>query len=178
MDLKSSISKRERAIFSITILVIFLSVIYSFILEPLYKEYADLNQEINTRHVQLAKNLRLIREKDIVKQEFKKYGHRLKADRSDEEEMATVLTEIEKIGNSTGIYLSDVKPQKMQEMDFYKIMLVEIRFQGTMQTLSKFIYELQDSALLLKASRLQINSKGADQQLIKGVLQISRISIS
>ncbi|MFC1646234.1 type 4a pilus biogenesis protein PilO [Candidatus Omnitrophota bacterium] len=178
MDLKSSISKRERTIFSITILVISLSIIYSFILEPLYKEYTELNQEINTRHVQLAKNIRLLREKDIVRQEFKKYSHRLKVERSDEEEMATVLTEIEKIGNSTGIYLSDVKPQKIKDMDFYKVMIVEIRFQGAMQTLSKFIYELQNSALLLKASRLQINSKGAGQQLIEGVIQISRISIS
>ena len=67
--------------------------------------------------------------------------------------------------------------ESMRAPDFYKIMLVEIRFQGTMQTLSKFIYELQNSALLLKASRLQINSKGADQRLLEGVIQISRISL-
>lgn len=178
MDLKSSISKREKTIFTITILAISLSIIYSFVIEPLYKEYTRLNQEINIKQARLAKNLRLVKEKDIVREEFKKYSHQLKTRGSDEEEMASVLSEIEKIGKSTGIYLSDVKPQKIKDMDFYKIMLVEIRFQATMQTLSKFIYELQNSTFLLKASRLQVNSKGGGSTLLEGVIQISKISLS
>jgi len=175
MDLKSSISKRERIIFSVTSLVISLSIIYAFVIEPLYNKYTSLNQEINMKQIRLAKNLRLFKENDVVREEFNKYSHKLKTKGSDEEEMALVLTEIERIGKSTGTYLNDVKPQKIKDMDFYKTMLVEIRFQASVQTLSKFIYELQNSSLLLKASRLQINSKGGDQQQLEGIIQISRV---
>ena len=177
MDLKSSVSKREKYIIVITLLVVALSIIYSFVIEPLHKEYARLKQEVVIKQAHLAKNLRLMKEKDIVKEEFKKYGQELKIKGSDEEEMASVLSEIEKIGNSTGVYLSDVKPQKIKDRDFYKIMLVEIKFQASIQTLTKFIYELQNSALLLKVSRLQVDSKGEDSSLLEGVIQVSKVSI-
>lgn len=177
MDLKSSISKREKVILAITILVIILSAFYVFIFEPLYRQYVSLNQEISMKNVQLTENLRLLKEKNVVKEEFKKYSHLLKARGTDEEEMASVLTEIEKIGKSTGIYLNDVKPQKIRDMDFYRVMLVEIRFQADMQTLSKFIYELQNSPFLLKTSRLQISSERKNSSLLDGIIQISKISI-
>lgn len=163
---------------AITIFLIALSITYSFVIEPLYKQYVVLNQEIRSKQARLAKNLRLLQEKDIIRQEFKNYSHRFKPQGSEEEEMASVLTEIEKIGKVTGIYLSDVKPQKIKGQDFYKIIIVEIRFQGTMQTLANFIYRLQNSALLLKPNQLQIDSKGPGQQLLEGTIQITRIFLS
>lgn len=178
MDLKSSISKREKTFFTIALSIISLGILYAFVIEPLYKAYSRLNQEINIKQVKLGKNLKLIKEKDIVTEEFKKYSQQLKTKGSDEEEMAVVLSEIEKIGKATGVYLSDVKPQKIKDMDFYKIMLVEIKFQADMQTLSKFIYELGNSVLLLKVSRLQVNSKGGDSSLVEGAIEVSKISLS
>jgi len=177
MNLKSSISKREKKLFIITLLVISLSMLYPFAIEPFYREYVRLNQDINIKRVRLAKNIRLMEQKNIIMQEFDKYGQQLKIKGSDEEEMASVLSEIEKIGKSAGIYLSDVKPQRIKDMDFYRIMLVEIKFQASMKTFSKFIYELGNSALLLKVSRLQVNSKGADSSLLEGIIQVSKVSL-
>lgn len=177
MDLRTSISKREKSFFIIALSAVFLSMFYAFIIEPLYKQYARLNQEINIKQVKLGKSLKLIKEQNVVTEEFKKYSQQLKKMGSDEEEMATVLSEIEKIGKSTGVYLSDVKPQKVKNKDFYKIMLVEIKFQADMQTLSQFIYKLQNSALLLKVSRLQVNSKGGDF-LLEGIIEVSKVSLS
>jgi Tfp pilus assembly protein PilO len=178
MDLKSSISKREKNIFFVTIAAVCLALLYSFVVEPLYREYTRLNQEIKVKQMRLAKNLRLMNEKDIIKGEFKKYSDQFKSRGSEEEEMASVLTEIERIGKATGIYLNNVKPQKIKDMDFYKIMQVEIRFEATMDTLSKFIYELQNSSYLLKPNRLQINSQGGDSSLLEGIIQINKISLS
>lgn len=178
MDIKHPISKREKIFFIITLSVVSLSLLYGLLIEPIYKEYSRLNDEINIKRARLSKNLRLTKEKDIVTEEFKKYNQQLKIKGSDEEEMASVLSEIEKIGKSTGVYLTDVKPQRMKDMDFYKIMLVEIKFQSNMGTLSKFIYELQNSPLLLKVSRLQIDTKGGDISLLQGAIQVSKISLS
>ncbi|MFH1621950.1 MAG: type 4a pilus biogenesis protein PilO [Candidatus Omnitrophota bacterium] len=137
-----------------------------------------MNQEISIKQTRLWKYLKLIKEKDLVREEFKKYSHKLKTRNSEEEEMAFVLSEIERIGKSTGMSLRDVKPQKIKNMDFYKVMLVEIRYQANMHTLSEFIYDLQNSSFLLKVNRLQINSMGGDSALLEGVIQISKISIS
>ena len=163
---------------AVTIFLIALAIVYSFVIEPLYKQYTALNQEIRLKQVRLAKNLRLLQEKDVIRQEFKKYSPRFKPQGSEEEEMASVLTEIEKIGKVTGIYLRDVKPKKINNQDFYKIITVEIKFQGTMQTLANFIYRLQNSTLLLKPNQLQIDSRGPSQQSLEGTITITRILLS
>ncbi|MDD5005127.1 MAG: type 4a pilus biogenesis protein PilO [Candidatus Omnitrophica bacterium] len=178
MDFKFLISKRERVLFIVAVIIISLAAVQIFIIGPIYREYSRLNQEINIKRVRLEKNRRLIKEKNVVKEDFKEYGKQLKTKGSDEKEMSSLLSEIEQIGNASGIYLSDVKPQKIKEMDFYKVMVVEIKFQATMQNLTKFIYEIQNSTLLLKVSRLQVNSKGGGSSLLEGILQVSKISLS
>lgn len=178
MDLKSSISKREKMFFAMTISIITISIFYGFVIEPFFKAYIRLSREINIKQTRLAKNLKLMNEKDIVSNEFKRHSQQLKEKGSDEEEMASVLSEIEIIGKNVGFYLSNVKPQKIKDMDFYKIMFVEIKFQADIQTFSKFIYEIQNSPLLLKVSRLQLNSKGGDSSFLEGTIQISKISLS
>ena len=70
-----------------------------------------------------------------------------------------------------------MKPQKVKDTDFYKIMLVEVKFQATSQTLAKFLYELENSPLLLKVSRLQVNYKGGDSSLLDGTIQVSKVSL-
>jgi Tfp pilus assembly protein PilO len=91
--------------------------------------------------------------------------------------LAYFLSAIENIGKASGVYLNDVKPQKVKDTDFYKIMLVEVKFQATSQTLAKFLYELENSPLLLKVSRLQVNYKGGDSSLLDGTIQVSKVSL-
>lgn len=175
MDIKPPISMREKKLAFTTLALVSLSIGYIFILEPLSKKYVGLNQEIHTKQIRLAKSERLVKEKDVITRGYKKYSQLLTTSGSEEEEMAVVLSEIEKTGKAAGIYMSDVKPQRVKEMDFYRELLVEIKFQATMQTLAQFIYNLENSGSLLKVKRLQINIKGGGAASIEGNLQISRI---
>lgn len=166
--------KREKIFFIITLLFISLSLICVFIAEPLYKEYTTLNRQINIKCIRLIKNLRLIDKRNIVIEEFKKYGQQF-VPKVSGENMASVLSEIEKIGDSSGIYLSYVKPKKVDDEHFYKMLLVEIRFQATIQNLTKFIYGLENSVSSLKISHLRLNHKGADSFLLEGTIYINKI---
>lgn len=178
MAIKSPVSSREKRLFVITLSIAGLGMFYAFIVEPLYKKNEALNQEIHEKQLRLAKNLQLVREKDAITQEFQKYSKLLTTSTSQEEEMAVVLSEIEKTGNAAGVYLSDVKPQRVREMDFYRELLVEIKFQATTPALAQFIYNLQNSAQLLKVKRLQINVKGGESSQIEGTIQISKLALS
>ena len=177
MEIKSSVSIREKRLVAITLALASLSIGYIFILEPFYKKYVGFNQEIHVKQIRLAKSLRLVKEKDAITREYKKYSRLLTTSGSEEEEMAAVLSEIEKTGKAAGIYMSDVKPQRVKDMDFYRELLVEIKFQATMQTLAQFIYNLESSHSLLKVKRLQINIKGGGDVSIEGNLQISKICL-
>ena len=175
---KLSVTKREKILFILVAIAIIGSLAYSLIIEPLYNKFNDLNQEIESKEIRLRKNTKLINERDAINEEFNKYSQQLKVKSTDEEEMASVLSEIEKIGKSSGVYLSDVKPQPIKDNKFYRLLSVEIKFQASLDTLSKFIYELQCSPFLLKVRRLQVISKGQETNFIEGNIQINKISIS
>jgi len=177
MNITSSVSRRERILFVSVMILITLSILYQFIVEPLYRKFVDLQQELSTKQVQLMKSLRLLEEKEDVTKEFQRYSQLLKTKRTEEEEMAFVLGEIEKIGKQAGVYLSDVKPQRIKDWEYYRQLLVEIKFEATMDTLTQFIYNIQSSPFLLKVKRLNINSKSADS-VLQGIVQVSKVSIS
>jgi len=177
MVLKSSVSSREKKLAVATFALASFGLCFVFVVEPLYKSYKALNQEIKEKQLRLAKNQRLMREKDAITKEFQKYSELITTKKSHEEEMALVLSEIEKTGKAAQMYLSDVKPQRIKDMDFYRELLVEIKFQANMQCITKFIYNLQNSASLLKVKRLQINTKGIGSSEIEGTIQISKIVI-
>jgi len=172
------VSKRERLLFIIVAVVIIASLSYSLIIDPLYNKLKTLEEEIEAKEIRLTKNIRLIAERDAINEEFNKYSQQLKVKSTDEEEMASVLSEIERIGKSSGVYLNDVKPQPIKDNQFYRVLSVEIKFQASPDNLSKFIYDLQSSPFLLKVKRLQIISKGQETNFVEGNIQISKISIS
>jgi len=170
-----TLNKREKLILTVTIAVVSLAIVYSFILEPIYRKFANLDLEIKSKQIKLRKNLSLVRERDAIQDEFKQYSQYFKTNRTEEEEMAQALSLIEKIGNDSGVYLSNVKPQKVQEVGFYKVIIIEIRFQADMNSLSKFVYDLQSSPLLLKVARLDIGSKNENTSLLQGSILINKI---
>jgi hypothetical protein len=241
------VSKREKGFFIITLWVILLSLNYAFIIEPLYKRYISLNKQIKTKQWELAKNLRVISERDMVIKEFQRYSQYF-ASKGFSPDMAFLLTEIEKIAKLSGISLNDVKPQGLKDVDtfggvqtssfrarkeytalsinpepfdklrangefiepeqtsgfgstvltissncpersrrisprcvewvdFRKILSLEIKFQATTKGMVKFIYELENSKLLLKVSYLQLYYKQNNQSLLEGVIHIGKICL-
>lgn len=96
---------------------------------------------------------------------------------SPEEETAVILREVENIARTSNVYIAAIQPQRVQDMDFYKEYYVEMDAEGDISSLTKFIYDLQNSKQILKVKHLQLNPKSDADNVLKGHIIITKILI-
>jgi len=169
-----AISKRERILFIVTSTLVLLSLIYYFAVEPSCKEYIILGRQIKVKQAQIRSALSLIEERKILDSEFKKYaGQFIHSGSKDETDF--VLVKLEEIGETSGVYLSEVRPQGIKDSDFSKEILVGIKFKAAIRNLTAFIYKVETSPLLLRINALRLNCKDENRSSLEGDIEIRRI---
>lgn len=178
MDILARLTKRERAILYALAAITVLSLIYNFLIDPLFKHWNEVNQEIELAKIRLQKFLSIIKEKDRIDKEYAVYAERLKLKGSDEQEMTYILDGIEKLARNSNLKIANIKPKPPQDEVFYKRFMVGLETESDMHSLMKFIYDVKNSPLLLKIDRLNLNTKSSQGGvIIRASMVISRISM-
>ena len=172
-----NIYKRERNILVIILGVLLVFAIYSLIFQPLMERISFLNKEIESKELKLKKNQRILNREKSATADYKKYERYLKQGISEEQEMASLLSEIEAIANQLNIQVSDMKPRKVKRIDFYNSFAVEIESEGRLQDILKFIYTLQSPPHLLRAEKVRLEKQASTSSLLKGYLLVTKILI-
>ena len=173
----AGLSKRERYILYVCIFVVASSLLYSFVVEPTARRWRDLGREILTQRAKLDKNLRVIAREESVRQEYERYAANVRQKGSDEEEMASLLREVETLARGSGVRITDIKPRPVKDMQFYKRYIIEVESEARMRELTRFIYRLQRSSQVLKVERLRLSAKGRRTPLLKSYMLIARVLI-
>ena len=176
MSLKN-ISKREKKLFYVGVAAIVCIIAYVFIFEPIWTNWQTLNKSISAKELKLIKNLRIVAQSDIIAELYDKYAADIRMKGSEQEETAVILREIENIARASNTYISDIKPHKIKDMEFYKEYFVELEAEGDIQNLTKFIYDLQNSKQILKVRYLRLNPKGDSSDMLKGYMIVTKILI-
>lgn len=171
------LSKRERKIFYLAILIIVGVLSYITVIEPLWQKWQELNKSISSQEIQLLKNLKILAQRDVIAQLYDKYAENIKMKGSVEEETAVILREIENIARTSNTYITDIKPLRVQDMEFYKEYYVELESEGSISNLARFIYDLQNSKQILKVKYLRLNPKDETAEVLKGYMIVTKILI-
>ena len=178
MSILDRLSKREKTIAQAITVIIILSLIYGFLIEPLFKRWNDINRETKLTKLKLQKALSIIKNKPEIDREYALYVDKLKSKASDEEEITFILNEIETIARSSQSKLISMRPKPVADKDYYKRYMVEIETESDMNSLMKFIYDIKESSQLLKIERLNINTKSSQQGvIIRASMVISKVAI-
>lgn len=172
-----NLSQRERHAFYIAVIVIIGVLSYIIVIEPIWKKWQDLNDSITNRESQLLKNLKILAQRDIIAELYNKYAENIKMKGSVEEETATILREIENIARISNTYITDIKPQRVQDMEFYKEYYIELEAEGDVSNIAKFIYDLQNSEQILKVRYLRLNPRDDTGDVLKGYMIVTKILI-
>lgn len=172
----SKFSKRERVLFIFTISVILGLGFYIFILEPVYKKWVELGLEFESVSAKLYKNLKLLANKESIEKEYEKYKDYIQKAGDGEEEVASILKEIETTALNCGVKITSMKPKGTKQLKIYKKFSVEVVSEAKIAQFLKFIYDLEGSKKLLKVERLVLSLKGSQSDLLKGTLIIHKIS--
>lgn len=171
------LSKREKVIFYLSLTTASIFLIYNFVLEPLHKKIQELNQKIEAKKIKLEKNLLVLNKKEKIEERYNKYFKNLQLKGTDEEEVAIFLAEIEKLAQKNAVHITDMKPRAPKAVDFYKRFTVDLEAEADIKQITQFIYQVQNTAQLLRVDRLRLETKSSQSQSLKSYLVISKILI-
>jgi len=156
------------------ILAVFLD---NLVIKPISARVKALNMEIKTNEAQLTRYLHNLSRKDWVLKEYQEYIKYVRKGDSDEEETAKVLGEIETLARESNLTLADMKPRMPRVIGFYKEYTVEIEVEGGMNSIVRFLYQLNNSTQLLRSEKLRLYQKKKSSSTIKGSILVTKILI-
>ncbi|OGX40266.1 MAG: hypothetical protein A2984_01380 [Omnitrophica WOR_2 bacterium RIFCSPLOWO2_01_FULL_41_12] len=169
-------SKREKIIFYLAAGAIILSIIFNFLLEPVFTKNEKLNKEINFTKSRLIKYSRLLSQKEKIQSRSGISSSTPNAPEPNQDRLMNVLSELENLAKGANVRIIDIRPQASRGANVYKEILVDLRTEGTMENYLKFIYEIENSFLLLKINRFQLTALPGSA-LLEGTFSLSQLSV-
>lgn len=173
----SHLSQREKAIFYFCLAIAFAFLSYSFIILPVQKKLEELNQKIEAKRIKLEKNSLSLERKEKIEERYNKYAKNLQLKGTEEEEVATFLSEIESLAQKNSVRVSDMKPRPSKKVDFYKKFTIDLGAEGDIKQITQFIYQIQSATQLLRVDKLRLETKSSQTQNLKSYMSISKVLI-
>ncbi|MBU1913166.1 MAG: type 4a pilus biogenesis protein PilO [Candidatus Omnitrophica bacterium] len=166
----SSISKREKYIFSITIIVIVTAFLYNFIIEAGFKKWQILNNEIAVKRAKMNKGIRLIKRRDSIIQEYNEYAKSAK-------NISNILNDMEHQADMLGIKTSNIKPSQEIEKGLYKECVIELQIEGEMANIIKFVSQIAKPPILAILKKFDFSLVSQNPSVFKGTIILSKLII-
>jgi len=174
----SKLSKREKAIFYITIFLVFSLAMNHLILNPAILKIELLDKETNEQEKNIRKNLLLLSRKDEIMTEYDKYAPYFEKIESKQEEPITFLTSIENLTKNSSVELLDIKPALSQEEDdSIKEYFISLNCEASMGNIFDFLYRIENSEQLLSVERMLITPKEEETNIVRCNMYISKVFI-
>jgi Tfp pilus assembly protein PilO len=173
----SHLSKRERSIFYAVVLVVSLVLLDRLIINPIYSKIGSLDKEIREKESDVKKNIRIVSQKDQIIAESAKYSSFLNAAVSEEEEVTSILKEVETIANKNSVYMSNMKPGSSKKIGLSKKYTVNLDCEAQMEQLTEFMYNIENSNKLLTIEKYEISPKAKESSIAKCSMTISKIAV-
>jgi len=158
-----------------------MSFIYAanfWIIQPLHHYRLGIGKEINSTQKKIYKNLRIINKAELVKRRRGDYFTKFEQTVSDEQNMSTLIAEIEKVAGQLSLSISNLKPEKVRHVDRLSYFSISLQFDSEFKTLIQFLHILQDQAHLFNIKQVNINTRPRKKEgRIKTKLVLSKIFI-
>ncbi|MFH0838764.1 MAG: GspMb/PilO family protein [Candidatus Omnitrophota bacterium] len=173
--LLSRLSKREKTILYVALSVFTITLLDRLIIYPISSKIKSLNSEIQEKELAIKKNLRIWLKKDKILAESARYSEVFVFSKSDEEELTTVLKEIETLANRSSVYLIDMKPAGLKQVGSSKRYMVNLNCEAQMEQLIEFMYNIENSNKILTIEKYQITPKARESSVAKCSMSIAKI---
>jgi hypothetical protein len=165
--------KREKIILYLTIIVVIFSVSFNYLRLPIFNKNEELNREILASRTKLKKYHFLLAQKDQILSKLKRLSVDSKFIAS-QDTVVAAFASLEDLAKAANIKIVDIRPQAtLQSKKETKEMVIELKAEGAMEDYIKFIYELENSLLLLRIKQCQLTSK-PNAELLEGNFVISQ----
>ncbi len=172
----ANFSPRERMIFNLTAAFLFLMLLDRTVISPIFSQIDALNQEIKQEEAAIKKNLRLLAQKDAILAQSSKFEPYLNSSLSQDEEVTSMLKEIEDLANKNSVYLIDLKPGDIKQSGATKKYFINLSLEAQMDQLTVFMYGVESSDRLFTIEKYQIEPKSRESSVARSTMIISRVA--
>jgi len=171
------LSRREQKIFIVCAVFVGVYGINNVVLKPFKINTNILGQQIKKGENRLKKNLKVVWKYKTVTEEYQEYVKDFKQKMRDEEQMSAIISQLESMTQKNQLQFSEMKPQKISRVDFYKVFPVSLKLDGSLEQVSQFLYALQSAPYYFQVDKLRLEKKSRQQSILKATLVLSKILI-
>lgn len=168
------LSSREKTMALVCLTAVAVYAVYYFVIKPMKEEIDKSEKQIAIAEKRLTKNLSVTRQMKTVDEEYEKYKAPLKQKASDEQEMASILSEIESAAGQLDIRVADMKPKKVKRISFYNQFSVSLTIDGQLETITHFLYILQNSPHFLGVDEIRFEKTTIRSSQVKCSIVLSK----
>lgn len=147
------------------LILISLISLYSFGLKPIFKNYSGIRNRIRLEELKLANYQRLLRDKNNICSNYGKMAKHLESEGTPEELTSSVLSYVENLARVSGIYVTNIRPQEINNFNTYSRINVFVTLQAGWEALLKFIYGLEQGRESFRIEKLQLIATPKDNTL-------------
>jgi hypothetical protein len=152
-------TQREKIILYLTIGVIGFSIIFNFMVAPIFGKLNKLDKEISVVRLKLKKSLWLLSHKDSLQAKEKKFSSGIAVPEAGKEALVNTLAELENLARQAGVRILDIRPQTPRASADLKEIIIDLRLEADTEEYLKFIYSIENSLSLLKIKKFQLFSR-------------------
>ncbi len=169
------LSKREKLIVVLTILVLMIFISDRFIITPFFNAKESISQEKQNLVNDLQDAARLFRHKKRIKEEWQKMlDGGLGKDPSGTE--SRVLHVIRQLSQDCGLSISSIKPDRNRsENKIMKEIIFNISCKGSMNSAAQFLWEIENSTLPVKITEFQLGAREEDGRDMSLQIKLSAV---
>lgn len=171
----SKLKKREKFVFYGAAFFVGAALVDRIILGPILNKMTLLDERISVQEDLIRKNARIVAEKERIQVVAAEFAPYLRAGSSQEEEVARILGEVEKLARKTSLYVVDMKPMGMTEEAANRKYTVDLNCEAQMEQITNFMYEIENSPILLVVESFSISPKSKETSIAKCNMRIANV---
>jgi len=168
--IRSGLSRREKYIFILTVVIVILAGVYNFILGPSFKKWHSLNSEIAIEKARVKKGLKLLETQNAIIDEYNSYVSSLG-------NISKILSYVERQSEALGIKTSNIRPRPVVQKGLYKEYIIELQIEGEFSDINKFVPLLIKSPIFISVKKFDFRNTGKTSSYLKGTLILSKLII-
>jgi len=163
----NGLSKKEKTLAYVSSFFILLVIMDRMVLLPLINRINNLDELILFQRNTIRDGLLILGYKDKIDADFKTLESFYSSEKkSDEEEFAAFLKEMENVANTSGIHIISISPTgNIENAKLYTKYEVKVDCTGQMDSIMQFLYNISASVNLIKVESIEITppAKGAGE---------------
>lgn len=173
----TSLSSRERNLF---ITVVVLSIVYfsyQFVVVPLRNREQAAEDQIDAQQQILNDKRRIIARGVAKTTNYEYYRNLFRQEGRNEQVMSGILKEIEEVAKNFDVRIASLKPQRVNENQFYNEFSVSLNITTSFENSVNFLYHLQKRPYMFTVDEFYFDKKARRSQELSVRLILSKVLI-